>query len=66
MDAELKTCGGGCGRTYPLTAFYKNTKSPDGLDYRCKGCVRRKRRARYAPKGKLTGRPRLPDPEPAE
>lgn len=34
---QTKTCGV-CGRTLPISQFYKNSATPDGIDYRCKEC----------------------------
>ena len=34
---EEKTCPG-CGETRPLEAFYKNSRSKDGRQARCKQC----------------------------
>jgi hypothetical protein len=29
-----------CGRTLPLSEFHKNSRSPDGLNWKCRGCAR--------------------------
>jgi hypothetical protein len=34
-----KTCTGLCGETKPLIEFHKMSRSPDGLQYKCKACV---------------------------
>lgn len=37
-----------CGRELPLTAFSKNKRECDGLNYRCKDCENAYARAWYA------------------
>lgn len=34
---QTKTCGV-CGKTLPISEFYANSATADGLDYRCKEC----------------------------
>ena len=34
---ETKTCQV-CGKTLPISEFYRNSATADGLDYRCKEC----------------------------
>lgn len=36
-QSEVKVCKK-CGRTLPLSAFNKNTRSKDGLQYECREC----------------------------
>ncbi len=40
---ETKTCEV-CGRTLPISQFYKNSATADGVDYRCKECSIHKRK----------------------
>lgn len=41
-----KHCGG-CRRDLPRSEFYRNSKTSDGLQTRCKGCAREAQRANY-------------------
>jgi hypothetical protein len=36
---QKKKCMGRCGKTLPLSEFYGNDKTPDGLVYQCKKCI---------------------------
>lgn len=40
---KTKTCGI-CGKTLPISEFYPNNATSDGLDYRCKECSLDKKR----------------------
>lgn len=40
---QTKTCGV-CGRTLPISQFYPNSETSDGIDYRCKECNLKQRR----------------------
>lgn len=39
MEAETKKCAK-CGQEKPLTEFYRNKKSSDGLQSYCKNCAK--------------------------
>lgn len=39
--------GRGCGEQKPVEAFYANRRSADGLDSRCRDCVKADERDRY-------------------
>lgn len=43
MPEQTKTCGI-CGRTLPISQFYTNSETSDGIDYRCKECNIKQRR----------------------
>ena len=39
VDTESKVCST-CKRNLPLSAYYRRAETPDGLQYRCKDCIR--------------------------
>jgi len=46
-EIKVKVCPR-CGKTLPVTQFYKNKSNPDGFDYYCKKCRSHKSRVYYS------------------
>jgi hypothetical protein len=42
----FKFCSG-CDKTKPVTSFGKQNSRPDGVEYRCKDCMKKYRKKRY-------------------
>lgn len=51
LDEQIPKYCGGCDRTKLASEYWKNSRSPDGLQYQCKDCMK----ARYfTAEGKLS------------